>query len=207
MGLARGVPFAECVLPAAAREPNTHFGIRRLSTAYDVEDASREAMELLQEQVPALAVWRDPVYMAVSELCGNALQHGRDDLGAYVAADRIEGERRQFRLAIADLGIGIPEHIRSRHPEWQDDTAAITSALQRGVTGTDDVHRGNGFAEVFDDALDQMLKRATSSVTVDIRSGKGRVVVDLLDGETRPRRGTVGRARRGTWITYTVTTV
>lgn len=206
MGLTAGVPFAREALPAAGAS-ETDFGIRRLRSADDVEDASREATELLQEQAPALAVWGDPVYMAVSELCGNALQHGRDVLGAYVAADRVDGDRRQFRLAIADLGIGIPEHIRSRHPEWQDDTAAITRALQRGVTGTDDAHRGNGFAEVFDDALDQLLRRENSSVAVDIRSGKGRVIVDLVDGETRPRRGTVGRSRRGTWITYTITTV
>lgn len=111
--------------------------------------------------------------MAVSELCGNALQHGRallpheHDLGAYMAADRVEGDTRQFRLAIADLGIGIPEHIRSRHPEWHDDTAAITRALDRGVTGTDDPYRGNGFAEVLDEAmrkLREQLVRAKSKI-------------------------------------------
>ncbi len=91
--------------------------------------------------------------MAIGELCDNALQHGHNDLGGCIATDRVTEPRREFRLAIADLGIGIPEHIRSRHPEWQDDTAAIASALDRGVTGTDDPYRGNGFAEVFDEAL------------------------------------------------------
>jgi hypothetical protein len=145
--------------------------------------------------------------MAVSELCGNALQHGRHELGAYVAADRVTGDRREFRLAVADLGIGIPEHIRHRHPDWHDDTAAITSALVRGVTGTKDPQRGNGFAEVFGEALDRLLVRTLSAVSVDIRSGAGRVVVDLVDGRMNADRGSVGRSRRGTWITYTVTTI
>lgn len=50
----------------------------------------------------------------MGELCDNARVHGRNDLGVYVAADRVERPRRSFRLAIADLGIGIPEHIRRR---------------------------------------------------------------------------------------------
>lgn len=183
------------------------FPIRRLKTSNDVEDASAAATEVLHEQAPALAAWGDPVYMAVSELCGNALQHGRHELGAYVAADRVTGDQRVFRLGVVDLGIGIPEHIRNRHPDWHDDTAAISSALVRGVTGTKDPQRGNGFAEVFDEALDRLLVRTLSAVNVDIRSGAGRVVVDLVDGRMTGDRGTVGRSRRGTWITYTVTTI
>jgi hypothetical protein len=75
------------------------------------------------------------------------------------------------------------------------------------VTGTKDPHRGNGFAEVFDEALDRLLVRSLSAVTIDIRSGAGRVVVDLVDGRMNADRGTVGRSRRGTWITYTVRTI
>jgi hypothetical protein len=169
-----------------------------MRNADDVEDASAAAIEMLGQQIPALAVWSDPVYMAVSELCSNALQHGRDALGAYVAADRIEDDRRSFRLAIADLGIGIPEHIRARHPEWQDDAAAIARALERGVTGTGDPHRGNGFAEVLDDSMKKLLVRTQSSVELDIRSSKGRVVVKLAGGAPHASPEPIGRPRRGT---------
>jgi hypothetical protein len=148
----------------------------------------------------------DPVHMAVSELCDNARQHGRNSLGTYVAADQVGVETGEFRLAIGDLGIGIPEHIRACYPEWQDDTAAIVSALQRGVTGTGDPHRGNGFAEVVDD-VNRVLVRAQSAVHIEIRSAKGGVVLDLLDGRVAPRPARVERARRGTWITYTVRTI
>lgn len=97
-------------------------------------------VDLLQRQTDPFGSWSDAPYMAIAELCDNALQHGRNDLGGYIAADRIVEPRREMRLVIADLGIGIPEHIRTRHPEWHDDTAAITRALARGVSGTGDPH-------------------------------------------------------------------
>jgi hypothetical protein len=164
---------------------STVLAIRRLRTWHDVEDASNAAMEMLHDQTSALAVWGEPAHMAVFELCDNALQHGRNQLGAYVAADRIAGEPSMFRLAIADLGIGIPEHIRARHPEWQDDTAAIIRALQRGVSGTGDPHRGNAFSEVFED-VNRLLAPARSAVKIEIRSAKGGILLDLVDGRIEP---------------------
>lgn len=208
MGVGTGLRRA--VIPdlsSAQKSSEALLAIHRLKIPQDVEDVSDLAMDVLHEQAPALAVWGDPVYMAVSELCSNALQHGQDALGAYVAADRVEGDSKQFRLAIADLGIGIPEHIRARHPEWQDDAGAIGRALERGVSGTGDPHRGNGFAEVLDDAASKVLVRTMSSVRVDIRSSKGRIVVDLVDGRQEPRPESISGPRRGTWITYTVTTI
>ena len=191
LGVGDRLPAQVARLPPAAAASLALLPVHRLRTPNDVEDISGAATDVLGEQAPELAVWGDPVYMAVSELCGNALQHGRDELGAYVAADRVDDDARQFRLAIADLGIGIPEHIRARHPEWQDDTAAITRALERGVSGTGDPQRGNGFAEVLDDAVDKLLVRTLSSVDVDIRSAKGRVAVKLVDGRQEAGPGRV----------------
>jgi hypothetical protein len=202
-----GLPDGTVVgLPEPREATRALIGVRQLGTYHDVEDVSDQAMAILQEQSMAFAVWGEPVHMAVSELCDNARQHGRNPLGTYVAADQIGIETGEFRLAIADLGIGIPEHIRACYPEWQDDTAAIVRALQQGVTGTGDPHRGNGFAEVVDD-VNRVLVRAQSAVHIEIRSAKGRVVLDLLDGRVAPRPARVERARRGTWITYTVRTI
>jgi len=202
-----GLPEGTVVgLPEPRGGRQALIGVRRLGTYHDVEDVSNEAMAILQEQSIAFAVWGEPVHMAMSELCDNARQHGRNSLGTYVAADQVGVETGEFRLAIGDLGIGIPEHIRACYPEWQDDTAAIVSALQRGVTGTGDPHRGNGFAEVVDD-VNRVLVRAQSAVHIEIRSAKGGVVLDLLDGRVAPRPARVERARRGTWITYTVRTI
>ncbi len=105
------------------------------------------------------------------------------------------------------LGIGIPEHIRSRHPEWQDDSAAIARAIERGVSGTSDPHRGNGFSEVFREALETDLMRAQSVADIEIRSSKGMVGVQIVGGSKVVRHDFVKDPRRGTWITYTITTV
>jgi hypothetical protein len=115
MGIASSLPEQMTVrFPAVGSSPKALLPVRRLATSNDVEDVSWAVTEALGQLSSEFAVWSDPVYMAVSELCSNALQHGRDELGAYVAADRIDGERHQFRLAIADLGIGIPEFAPNR---------------------------------------------------------------------------------------------
>jgi hypothetical protein len=93
MGVASHLPDGVASnVPEAAAGSIDALAIRRLETANDVEDAASATIELLHQQVPELVVWGAPVFMAVSELCGNALQHGRDTLGAYVAADRVEGD-------------------------------------------------------------------------------------------------------------------
>lgn len=96
--------------------------------------------------------------------------------------------------------------LRNRYLEWQDDSAAIAGAIERGVSGTGDPHRGNGFSEVFREATETDLVRAQSAAEIDIRSSKGRVGVTIAGGTKRADRGSVGDPRRGTWITYTITT-
>jgi hypothetical protein len=209
MGFFDGLPAALSggVAPPPSPGSAVLLPVRRLGNFTDVEAAADQATNLLSEQAPALATWGDAMHMAIGELCDNAIQHGVSEHGAYVAADRITEPRRQFRLVIADLGIGIPEHIRSRHPEWQDDTAAIARALERGVSGTADPYRGNGFAEVFDKALENQLATSLSAAKIDIRSAKGRVAVELVDRRTKAEPIRIDVPRRGTWIVYTVTSV
>ena len=180
--------------------------VQRLTAYQHVEELADRASTMVQEQAGAIAQWGDALHMAIGELCDNALQHGANALGAYVAANRIEAPRKEFRLAIADLGIGIPEHIRAQHPEWQDDTAAISRALIRGVTGTGDAHRGNGFAEVLDVAIENHLVRIGSAAQLDIRSAQGRVTVEVVGGAQITKTPRTNRSRRGTWITYSIIT-
>jgi hypothetical protein len=205
LGVGEGLAAAVVALPA----PRTARGdavlpLRRFETFADVEDIALETVDLLHYQSEALGCWGDAMFAGVSELCNNALQHGKNELGAYVVADRTA--QSQLRLAIADLGIGVPEHVRSHHPEWQDDTAAITRAIERGVSGTGDPYRGNGFSEVFDEALQTDLIKARSAASVDIRSGRGHVTVELVGGVQKAAGYRVQRPRRGTWIAYTITT-
>jgi hypothetical protein len=69
-----------------------------------------------------------------------------------VAVIRTAEPRWTVSLAVGDLGIGIPEHVRRQFPEY-DDMFAIARALEPGVSGTGDRYRGNGFAETFETAL------------------------------------------------------
>jgi len=194
-------------LPSARSETAAVLGLRRLSSYHDVEDAAAVATDVLGRRVPALGTWGDATHMAISELCDNAILHGDSELGAYVAADRLDHPQPTFRLAIADLGIGIPEHIRAQHPEWQDDSGAIGRVLDRGVTGTGDRMRGNGYAEVLDQAHGAQLRRSMSALTLDIRSARGHVRVRLVDEAVIVEPVRVKRPRRGTWISYDVVSV
>jgi hypothetical protein len=207
-GVAYGLEDDVIGLPEPLADRKTRLlPIRQLNVYTDVEEVANEAVELLQQQAASLAHWGNATHMAIGELCDNALLHGRNDLGAYIAADRIIEPQPQLRLAIADLGIGIPEHIRSQHPEWQDDTAAITRAIERGVSGTGDPNRGNGFSEVFNEALETDLVRAQSAARIEIRSSKGQVAVTIAGGTKTAEGAPAHNPRRGTWITYAITTV
>lgn len=180
--------------------------VARLDSFLAVEELATQAVRLLQEQTGMFGEWGDAIHMAVGELGDNTIDHGRNQLGAYAAADRLGGDDAQFRLVFADLGIGVPEHIRAEYPEWHDDTSAISQAMVRGVTGTGDPHRGNGFAEVIEAAAQTDLVRAASAADLDVRSGKGRAGVRVCGGNPLHEPREADRPRRGTWATYTVTT-
>jgi anti-sigma regulatory factor (Ser/Thr protein kinase) len=208
LGVADGLPVDVLQLPSPDPRRTTRLlPIRLLQSHVDIEEIAQDAIDLLHRQAAPLGSWGNALHMAVSELCDNALQHGFNTLGTYVGADRLTERAKELRLTVVDLGIGIPEHIRHQHPEWQDDTAAIARALEQGVTGTGDRTRGNGLAAMLDEAMQTDLVRASSAALIDVRSSKGRVGVRLAGGTKHVDGRPVDRPRRGTWITYTVTTV
>jgi hypothetical protein len=84
VGLPSGVLESE-PLP---RSSDAVLGIQRLHGYADVEDVANRAVDALRRQTGAIAGWGDAIHMAIGELCDNALQHGRNDLGGYVATDR-----------------------------------------------------------------------------------------------------------------------
>jgi hypothetical protein len=167
-------------------------------------DAIAEALfPLLLDHFDDVAVVRDAVEMAVSELCQNAVEHGSNPWGAIVAATRAMGtDSARLRLVVGDLGIGIPEHLRRRRPDLVVDEHAIACAIQEGVTGTTRPDRGHGFAWV----LSETLASAATGAELLVRSGRGRFRRTIAEGAPSDSGGPA-RHMLGTWIVHEWQTV
>lgn len=99
-GILEGLPD-----PVASGGSNVLIPVCRLYNADDVEALGEMLLPLFESHAPDVAVFGDAMHMAVSELCGNAVEHGRNPLGCYLAAQRYDRPRRTV-LALGDLGVG-----------------------------------------------------------------------------------------------------
>lgn len=187
----------------ADSEEDAVLPVTRLDNDTMAEEASRRTKETLEYQLTDVSGLGEAAFTAVAELCDNALDHGRNALGAYVAVRRVAEPRRQVSIAISDLGIGIPEHIRQRYPEWSDDGYAIAHALEPHVTGTGHPHRGIGFSDVLEAALTKSLHAAR----MDIHSANGFYRLQVVQEQRKPEVFPAARFRRGTWIAYDLISV
>ena len=116
------------------------------------------------------------VLRACQELVGNATEHGPSQRGAFVAAQlhtgtTTNGPRLEF--AVCDTGVGVMTHLRGnpKYAHYTQDKRAIARATKRGVSGIPDGDRGNGLFDAIEDA------RKVGDVSLQIRSGKGEVVI------------------------------
>ena len=203
--IARRAFAAMCMDPELAieSEENAIVPVTRMQEFGEVEEVAERTQELLEYQLPDVSALGQATFMAVSELCNNAVDHGSNALGAYAAVRRVTEPRVQVSIAISDLGIGVPEHIRQRYPEWSDDGWAIAHATQEGVSGTGNRHRGIGFSAVMEAALTSSLHAAR----MDILSANGLCRVQNVQEIPKVDVLPAARFRRGTWITYDLVSV
>jgi hypothetical protein len=175
----------------------------RLGELTEVDELADKLLQPLIDQFDDVAVVRDAVLMAISELCQNAVEHGTSDAGCVVAASRgeIDG-MSQIMLGIGDYGVGIPEHIRGSHPELVVDEHAIGQALQEGVSGTQRPDRGYGFTWV----LKETLSSAASTAEMFIRAGQGAFRREIVDARVKDH-GWHTASTQGTWIACDWTTI
>lgn len=175
----------------------------RLGELTEVDELADRLLQPLIDHFDDVAVVRDAVLMAISELCQNAVEHGASDAGCVVAVSRgeVDGLSR-IMLGVGDYGIGIPEHIRGSHPEFVVDEHAIGQALQEGVSGTQRPDRGYGFSWV----LKETLASAASSAEMLIRAGQGTFRREIVDARVIDN-GWKTPSTRGTWIACDWTTV
>lgn len=177
--------------------------IRRLATIRDSDALDDELAALYSAQFTgALGALADAFTRTVSEMCDNATTHGRSDAGpAYVAAQRY-AERRCV-LAIGDLGVGIPEHLRQAFPSLTSDEDAIREATKEGVTATGNPHRGIGYQYVIDGLKESGLPLGE----LRIWSGQGRFRVEArLGTQVRRRAWSVDDRTQGTWVRLELST-
>ena len=184
-------------------EKDAILPVTRLGEFLEVEEVAGKSQEILEYQLADVSPLGQATFMAVSELCANAIDHGRNELGAYVAVRRISEPRRQVSIAISDLGMGVPEHIRQRYPEWSDDGLAIAHATKEHISGTSDPHRGIGFSAVIEAALTSALHAGQ----MDILSANGFCRIQTVQESKKIEVLPASRFRRGTWITFDLVSV
>lgn len=187
----------------APREDDAIMPVTCMTEFLEVEEVAERTREILEYQLHEVSPLGHAAFMAVSELCANAIDHGENDLGAFAAVRRVTEPKRQVTIAIGDLGMGVPEHIRRRYPEWSDDGWAIAYATRESVSGTKDPHRGVGFSSVFEAALTSSLHAGR----MDILSANGFCRVQTVQQNPKVEVLPAARFRRGTWITYDLVSV
>jgi hypothetical protein len=185
------------------QEDDVVLPVTKMREFLEVEEVAKRTKELLEYNLHDVSALGEATFQAVSELCGNAIEHGANPLGAYVAVRRTTVPRRQISVAIGDLGMGIPEHIRQRYPEWTDDGYAIARATDEQITGTGHPHRGIGFSSTFEAALTRFLHAAR----MDILSATGFCRLQIVQENRKIETFPASRFRRGTWMTYDLVSV
>lgn len=188
VGTVNATPQADVLVP-----------LRKLYSRAEAAELSDELGPLLDAQFPGdLGQYVETFLATIGEMCDNATSHGSSPLGTYVAAQRYQSTR--VVLAIGDLGIGIPAHIRRAHPELVDDGAAIAAATRVGLTGVLDdsaAHRGNGY----DWVIETMQESRIPNGKLRIWSDRGRFSLQVVDGKIEARRGwRVDEPTQGTWL-------
>jgi anti-sigma regulatory factor (Ser/Thr protein kinase) len=95
--------------------------------------ADISALLHLQDDPETLAA----VQYCLSELLRNVLEHSASNNGAFVCAQNFRtGTPPRVAIAVADCGIGIPEHLRRAFSDASDrDSEVVSFALKPGVTG------------------------------------------------------------------------
>jgi hypothetical protein len=170
--------------------------LRRIASVDQVDPLAEEFSALVRAQLKGpLQEAAHALVLALSELCENATTHGRNEHGAYVCAQRYQS--RRCVLAIGDLGIGMPKHVRRTHPNILADGPAIAAAVQPGVSGTIEPDRGDGYAAL----IKVLLRACIPFARLRVWSGAGRLQL-VFRPARRPEQSmrTVDSPILGTWV-------
>jgi hypothetical protein len=110
----------------------------------DVFDAVNAIADIVIQQFEGVSDFIPAFEWAVNEIVDNVFIHARAATPGVVCAQLFPNKRR-LDIAISDCGIGIRGSL-SESFDLRSDTAAISKALERGVTRHADIGQGNGMA-------------------------------------------------------------
>jgi len=167
--------------------------VRRLESSDDVN----RAVEDFRTNAEAYGGWpagavKTRLWISLSELLDNAREHSDSPIGSYAGA-WLDDEEGPLRLAVVDLGIGIPDHLRRRAAYGHlSDQAALREAMKEGVSGVESRERGMGFVHVKKEA------RAVSSGQLMIRAG-GAQLATRFSKRREARESSAVDPFPGTW--------
>lgn len=176
--------------------PITNLGL--LSEVDQLADGvSRLVVNHVSDDVASVA---DAFNYAVSELAQNGVEHGKSRSGCYIAAQRYRAGTAgaELVLSIADLGIGIPAHLRRRYGnDVGGDADAMLRATEERVSGTGNSDRGFGLPTLIEEAQAARMSHAR----LILRSGGATVTTVVRpDRVLKSSRDTTNK--KGTWATF-----
>jgi anti-sigma regulatory factor (Ser/Thr protein kinase) len=204
MGVANGLPDGIFIgLPDISSPGNSDvlIPITQLREFQEVDELGEQVFKLfLGHCDDDVSVFASAMHMAVSELCANAVEHGENPCGCYVAAQRYERPHRRTVLSLGDLGVGIPAHMRKQFAQLKGDRTALREALKEGVTATGKDERGIGFTSVIEEAMSSQMRYAT----LDIHSGTAQLQ-QIVTPDAEPVVTTSKAPNKfGTWLTFEI---
>ncbi|HEU5476770.1 MAG TPA: DUF4325 domain-containing protein [Gaiellaceae bacterium] len=122
-----------------------HLAATRYTEHPEQQTAVKEAVDIVLRNIPSLRqdVLR-AVEWSVNEITDNVLNHARAPNGGLVQVVTYR-DNQIVKIVVSDGGRGIPAAMREAYPQLADD-AAITKAMERGVSSPLDAGQGNGLA-------------------------------------------------------------
>lgn len=201
MQIAAGLPatvFPDLPSVRRSERGDVLVPITCLKSDIDIEEMGARLYTLFQgHSEDDVAVFADALQEGFTELCGNGVEHGQNDLGCYLAAQRYGGAKRRTVLALGDLGIGVPTHMRQIYGD-ESDRRMLRKALEEGASGTGDSHRGNGIPSVLEEARNTRIRHAL----LEIRSGRAVLKHRLRRDGSSKTTTMVASNKLGTWVCF-----
>jgi hypothetical protein len=132
-------------LPIVARQDHSDFllELQHFNDTFGAEAVANLVYTRLRGQVQGALL--EQLHESVGELGNNVEEHAVSPVGGFMAAQTYRRNQQEEYLivAVGDAGIGLRASLERRHP-GSSDAEAVKLAVQKDVTGTDQVGRGQG---------------------------------------------------------------